>query len=187
MSIGFDLDDTLTDIQDDLFKLAVEYDKSLRGKGIVNKDKIFIGEKFDWSQEERDYFLKNIRLKAVLNARVRDGVIETFKELKRKGYKIIIITARSNKYYDDPDKITINYLNKMGILYDKVITNSLDKYEVCKKENISYFIDDNLDNCLSVSKLNTKVFLLDIGLYKDLNYKNIIKIANIKEILKYMR
>ena len=52
MNIGIDLDDTITDIQDDMLKLAIKYDNTLRGNGIVNKDKLFIAEKFDWSKEE---------------------------------------------------------------------------------------------------------------------------------------
>ncbi|MGN1352840.1 MAG: hypothetical protein ACI4WF_02100, partial [Bacilli bacterium] len=106
MKIGIDLDDTLTDIQDDLLNLAFKYDKTLRGKGIINFDKPFIGEKFDWSSEERDYFFKNYRLEVVKKARLRTNALETLNELKRRGYEIVIITARSDKYYSDPYQIS---------------------------------------------------------------------------------
>ena len=186
MKIGIDLDDTLTDIQDEWRKLAVKYDKTLRGKGIVNFDKALLGEKFDWSSEERDYFLKNYRLEVVKKARLRINALETLNELKRRGYEIVIITARSDKYYSDPYQISYDYLVQKKIPFDKLIVNSLDKRKVCEEENISYFIDDNLANCLNVATLNIKVFCLDIGLYKSIS-SEVIKISDLKELLEYIR
>lgn len=187
MNIGIDLDDTITDIQDDMLELAIKYDNTLRGNGIVNKDKLFIAEKFDWSKEERDYFFKNIRLKVVLKAKIRENVREVLNILKKRGYKIIVITARSFKYYKDPYKLTYKFLKSNSIPFDKLVVNSSNKEFDCRINNIKYFIDDNLDNCLNVSKLNIKVFFLDIGLYKEVSYKNIIKINNIKEVLEYIK
>ena len=61
----------------------------------------------------------------------------------------------------------------------------MDKRKVCEEENISYFIDDNLDNCLKVATLNIKVFCLDIGLYKDIS--KVTRISDLKELLEYIR
>ncbi len=188
MKIGIDLDDTLTDIQDELLKEALKYDKTLENKGIVNPNKVLITEKFAWSNSNRKYFLKNIRKEVVEQAKLRPDTLIILNELKKRGYEIIIITARSSTYYEDPYEFTLKYLIKNKIPFDKLIVNGKDKVKVCKMEQINFFIDNNLTNCLNVSKLGVKVFFLNIGFYKDVfTSKNIKIIYSLKEILKYIK
>jgi len=183
--IGIDLDDTITDIKDEMLKMAFIYDKTLRGKGIINNKSYFVGERFDWSSEEKNYFFKEYRLKIVENARVRDGVIETLKKLKELGHEIIIITARSRNYYNDPYKYTSNWLLKNNILFDELIVESSSKGESCKELKIDYFIDDYLNNCLDVKRFGIKSYLM----YNGYDFKNqeIEVIYSFSEILNIIK
>ena len=44
---------------------------------------------------------------------------------------------------------------------DKIITNRMDKGQVCIEENIDIFIDDNISNCEKVSENGIEVLLFD--------------------------
>lgn len=168
MRIGVDIDDTITDLQDDLFKEALDYDKTLRAKGVIYPERHYIGQRFDWNEEEKEYYLGPIRWKVMNNAKIRDGVIETLTELKKEGHEIIFITARSDRYCSDPYNATYNWLISNNIPFDKLIISALDKGEICKIENIDVFIDDQEKNCKLVNAKGTKVIYFDI-LHKEIN------------------
>ena len=70
MIIGIDIDDTLTDIRDELHKAAYDYAKSLGKNIIVNNNYIEnenngneYQQKYGFTDEELKYFLKVIRRK----------------------------------------------------------------------------------------------------------------------------
>ena len=50
----------------------------------------------------------------------KEGAREVINSLHDKGWKIIIISFRKDKYLKDPYKLTVDWLNDNGILYDKV-------------------------------------------------------------------
>jgi uncharacterized HAD superfamily protein len=164
MNIGIDIDDTITDINDEMFRRAKEYDKTLRNKGIIYPERFYAAQVFDWNEEEKEYYLKNIRKDVVLNAHPREGVIDILKEFKNLGYKIYIITSRSKRYYESPYQDTYDWLVKENIPFDKLIVSALDKGLVCKNENIDIFIDDQVKNCLLVKNQGIKTLLFDIGI-----------------------
>ena len=64
-------------------------------------------------------------MEVVKKARLRINALETLNELKRRGYEIIIITARSDKYYSDPYQISYDYLVQKKIPFDKLIVNKV--------------------------------------------------------------
>lgn len=182
MKIGIDIDDTITDLQEDLLKEAIEYDKTLRNKGIIYPERQYIGQKFDWNEEEKEYYLGTLRWKVMNNAKIRDGVIETLNQLRKDGHEVIFITARSDRYHNDPYNATYNWLIENNIPFDKLITSALDKGKVCKEENIDVFIDDQEKNCLLVQNSGTKTIYFDI---KHLDPKdNFITCYNWYDILR---
>lgn len=166
--IGIDLDDTITDIKNEMLKMAIIYDKTLRGTGIIDNSSYLVGKKFDWTDEERDIFLKEYRLKIIENAMIREDAIETLKKLKEKSHEIIIITARNNKYYHDPYKFTYDWLIKNNVPFDKLITNATNKGLICKEMGIDYFLDDSIENCLDVKSFGIKSYLM----YNGYDFKN---------------
>ena len=68
-------------------------------------------------------------------------------KLKSLGYKLIFISARSDVYFGDAYKITKNWLNYVGIPYDKIICNCENKGLACKNEKACILIDDGLQYC----------------------------------------
>ena len=68
----------------------------------------------------------------ILKVKPRKKLIKTLKELKKRGYKIIIFTRRDS-CGKNARKLTIRWLKKYNIPYDKLIT---------KKPHYDILIDD---------------------------------------------
>lgn len=187
MRIGIDIDNTLTEVQNELNIAAYNYAKSL-GKNIdksksifedINNDGNFYKEKFGFSYEELKYFLKNIQEEIINKATPRENAIKCIEKLKEDGHEIYIITARDSEFHDDPYKLSKNWLNKNGIKFDKLIVNARKKAPICKEEKIDIFIDDQLSNCIEISHLGIKTIRISD---KPIDYENIINCKNWEEI-----
>ena len=112
MRIGIDIDDTMTFIKDDLDEAAINYDKSLGNSGEFLNDNYYVGKRFNWTKEQYAYFMGEVRKNVVMNAKLRNGLVEVLTKLREQGHEIIIITARSNRYYKNPYNMTIEWLKK---------------------------------------------------------------------------
>ena len=67
-------------------------------------------------------------------------------ELRSRGHRIVIITARTTSHYTDPYATSAEELKRAGIHYDKLIC-ATDKADACVEENIDVLIDDYIPNC----------------------------------------
>lgn len=191
MRIGIDIDNTLTEVQEELNKAAFEYAISL-GKKIDNYDNPMediknngdtYRKKFQFEYEELKYFLKNIQENITNNATPRENAKEVIDKLKKEGHEIYIITARDSEFHDDPYKYSKDWLDKNKIYYDKLIVNAREKSSVCEKEKIDLFIDDQPNNCLSVSNIGIHTIMITDKTY---NYDKIKQLKDWNEIYNYI-
>ncbi len=191
MKIGIDIDNTITEVQEELNNAAYEYAIKL-GKNINNAENSFediknnvdtYKKKFQFSYDELKYFLKNIQEEITNNAVPREKVVEVISKLKKLDHKIYIITARDSEFHDDPYNLSKNWLDKNNIEYDKLIVNAREKAPVCKDEKIDLFIDDQSNNCLDIAKIGIKTIRLSNDKKK---YKDIITFENWDEIYNYI-
>lgn len=191
MKIGINIDNTITEVQEELNNAAYEYAIKL-GKNINNAENSFediknngdtYKKKFQFSYDELKYFLKNIQEEITNNAVPREKVVEVISKLKKLDHKIYIITARDSEFHDDPYNLSKNWLDKNNIEYDKLIVNAREKAPVCKDEKIDLFIDDQLNNCLDIAKIGIKTIRLSNDKKK---YKDIITFENWDEIYNYI-
>lgn len=191
MNIGIDIDNTITEVQDELNKAAYEYAIKL-GKNIKNAENPFediknngdtYKKKFQFSYDELKYFLKNIQEEITNRAKPRDNAKETIKKLREDGHKIFIITARDSEFHDDPYLLSKNWLDKNNIEYDKLIVNAREKGTICKNENIDLFIDDQFNNCLDVSKEGIRVIRMS---NENSNNRNIVDLNNWSKIYEFI-
>lgn len=192
MNIGIDIDNTLTDIEEALFIAANKYSKELnrefaekemvKYEGFTNLSK-FYSNIFGWNEENINYFFRNQRLEVVDNARPRGYSKEVVKKLKDEGNNIYIVTARTNKFDDIPYERAKIWLDKNDIVYDKLVVGAVDKASVCKNLNIDIFIDDQLNNCINLSKSGIHTIRLTNS---NKAYENIVNITNWNDIYKYI-
>lgn len=191
MIIGIDIDDTLTDIRDEVGAEALKYAKSLNKE--IDETKVVwdknnngssFKERYNLNYDELLYFFRNLQEKITKKAKPREDVVDILKKLREEGHKIYIITARDSEFHDDPYKLSKIWLDKNNIEYDKLIVDARDKVKVCKEQNVDLFIDDKLSNCQGIS--NEGIITIRITNYTD-QHQNIINKKNWKEIYEYIK
>lgn len=190
MIIGVDIDNVLSNFNEELLIEFLKHDKELRNSGIINRNADYITRgMFDWSQEEIDDFYNNNIERIAKELKVIDEASEYIKKLRSVGYKVFIISGRNNGEYTDPYKMTIEWLEKNNIEYDKLIlTNAYDskeKAKICLENNISIMIDDSVRILKEVDKCGIKALLMDTP-YNNENGNNLTRVHNWKEIFEFI-
>lgn len=192
MNIGIDIDNTITDIEEELFEKANEYTRKInpgfkniklkKYEGFTNMAG-FYSEIFGWNDNEIEHFFRNDRLEVVDNTKPRKNAKEVIQKLKEEGNNIYIVTARTSRFDDIPFKRAKNWLDKNHIVYDKLIVEATDKVEVCNDLNIDIFIDDQLNNCINLSSNSVHTIRLTNSKYK---YDNIVNISDWNKVYEYI-
>lgn len=78
------------------------------------------------------------------------GVAEFTQALKEQGHEIHIVTDR--RWFSELEGITLEWLDKHGIAYDRlVILPGDEKARYCKSVGIERFIEDNYDNASAIA------------------------------------
>lgn len=183
ITIGIDLDDTISSSNEMFIKYAKLYNKEKKINFKIDETQWDLDKSFGWNDNNYKEFCKQY-LRTLLNdAEIKYNAAEKINKLKKEGYKIIIITSRNEKELNDMYSFTEKWLKNHNINYDKLIINSLQKEEECLKNKVNIFIDDNMKNCMNVyKKLQIPVFLFD-GLYNTNDkYSNIERVYSWDEI-----
>lgn len=166
MNIGIDIDDTLTNTYELAFNYAEEYTVNELKKEIqyVNREKIrnrFTQNFHGWSEEEDRAFWDKYYEIIVKNVRIKPFAKEVIDKLRDEGDCIYFITARHISEKFDIEEVTRTWLKKHEIEYKGIYLNISDKAKVIKNNNIDFFIDDNITNCLNVLETGIKTCIMD--------------------------
>lgn len=189
MRIGIDIDNVISNFDEELLKEFLEHDKTLRNNGIINKDVYITKGMFDWSKEEfNDFYYNNIE-RIAKNLKVIDGAKEYINKLKEEGHYICIITGRDNGEYTNPYEMTEKWLLDNDIHYDKLILTDapkIDKHcksKVCIANKIDIMIDDSVTICNDCLYYNITTLLMNTPYNKS---ANITRVHNWKEIYNFI-
>lgn len=174
MKIGIDIDNVISNFDEELLKAYVEHDKELRNTGIINKNAPYIRKNmFDWSEQEENEFYKSNIERIAINLKSIEGASKYIKKLKKDGHVIYIISGRDNGEYTDPYKMTEDWLKKYDIVYDKLFLvdayNSHSKTEICLNYNVEIMIDDSKKMCKDVTEHGIKAIIMDTPYNRDTN------------------
>lgn len=187
MRIGIDIDNVISNFNEELLKEYLRHDKELRNTGIVNKNAEYIRRgMFDWTEDEEKTFYKNNIERIVKKLDLKDSAKEYIDKLKNDGNEIYIITGRDNGEYLDPYNMTQEWLNNKNIYYDKLIfTNAYkhDKYSACIENDIDIMIDDSKTMCENCRDNGVKALLMDTPYNKD---SDLERVNNWKEFYNYI-
>ena len=75
--------------------------------------------------------------------------------------EIFLITHRSNHFFKNPKLITVDWLNKKGIKYDKLIfTKSNNNSPECLENGIDIMFDDEADKCKFILNAGIESYLV---------------------------
>lgn len=133
MIIGIDIDDTLFDTSESFDKLIKEYS--------INFYKKF-NEK--WTQEERDFIFRDYLEEILINAKLKADAKEVINHLSNLGYRLIIITARSNKHCNNIEQKTIEIIKRENLKINEFYFGQDKKSDLAKRLNLDLMIDDSL-------------------------------------------
>lgn len=106
-------------------------------------------------------------------------VKEFLNKLHNKGYTIVLFTNRPAVSYPNITIDTIKWVFNNKLKYDTILYSNDKMLDAIKKfdiKDIKFFVDDNFDNVLSISKLGVKSYLIKNQLT---NIKNDISSINI--------
>ncbi len=166
MRIGIDIDNCISNFDDTLLKEYLKHDKKLRNTGIINENPKYLRKgMFDWTdEEETSFYNANIENFAKKLKPIEDSSYY-IKKLKEDGHEIYIITGRNNGEYTNPNELTVEWLNKYNIIYDKLIlTDAYDKHAKtveCLKNNIDLMIEDSTRISLDLISNGIKVYTIN--------------------------
>ena len=173
MKIGLDMDDTICSTDKVIRKYVDKYCKYKK----IEPEKIWISQNL-----KQDFLTKNLK-KIYMSAPLKKNTKNVINKLKKLGNEIIIVTARSDKYIDTSmEELIKNYLSANEIVVDKIIINSKDKVDTCKKYDIDIMLEDNLYNYNLLINAG-----INAVLYDEINqHKNVSnRIADWKEFISF--
>lgn len=142
MNIGIDLDDTINNLADEFLKYAVKYNREENINYAIKPNKWEFEESFGWNSHQADQFFNKYIEIMIREVTVKKHVKEVLERLSKENYSIIIITARSTVHCKRIYEISLEWLNKHGLKFDKLVINGSDKAQKCLENNIDIFIDD---------------------------------------------
>ena len=145
MVFVFDLDDTVcdTDRFSEFYIRRFFQEHNLPYKQIA-KDVRFAEAKFDWTKETALEWYKTYGDQMMLEFPSKKDAVKVINNLHDNGHKIVIATARATDWHTEPERITLEWLKKQNLKYDKIYIGRIDKEKICEEENADFFIDDDL-------------------------------------------
>ena len=132
MIIGIDVDDTLVSTSESFDRVIKKYN--------IDFTKKF---KDDWTEDEIKFIFDNYLEEILLDAEIKEGAKEVIDYLNNKNYKLIVITARSNKYKKNIKERTIEQLQKEGINISEFYFDEYEKSLLAQKLKLDLMIDDS--------------------------------------------
>lgn len=190
MIIGIDIDNVISNFNEELLKEFLIHNEELGYNKKYNKDADYITRgMFNWGEDEVKSFYHNNIERIVKNLKVKDGAKEYIDKLIADGHIIYIITGRDNGEYSDPYNMTKKWLDDNFINYDKLIlTNAYknDKHgktEKCIENKIDIMIDDSVHICQDCIENNITTLLMDTPYNKKVD---IPRVYNWEEIYEFI-
>lgn len=191
MRIGIDIDNVISNFNEELLNEYLNYDKQLRNTGIINKNAEYIRRgMFDWTEDEEISFYRNNIERIAKSLKVKDGAKEYINKLIADGHIVYIITGRDNGEYKEPYKMTKEWLDSNSIKYNKLIlTDAYKKDEKaikCLENNIDIMIDDSIGNCKHCIENNIKTLLMDTPYNRFIDMPRVNDWKEIYEVISNM-
>lgn len=190
MNIGLDLDNVISNFNEELLNEYLKHDKKINNSGIVNKNVYITRGMFDWTEEEqKSFYLSNIE-RIAKKLKVKEGVREYIDKLREEGHAIYIITGRDNGEYSDPYNMTRKWLDDNLVKYDRLILTDAYKNDIhgktekCIENNIDIMVDDSLNICRDLKNTNVKTLIMDTPYNRECN--DIERVKDFKELYQYI-
>lgn len=158
MNIGIDIDDTITNSSDVFIKYVKKFNRKYKIKHKINKYKLDQYIAFGWDKSMQQTFKRKYLSSILKNAKVNKNCVKVINYMRKKGYKIFLITARSDS---ELTKLVNNldFINKWQLFKyiptGKFGTKNKEIYDITT-EQFNKFKDIVKSNYISNDKLQFK-------------------------------
>lgn len=138
MTIGIDIDDTMTNSTELIMDYAKEYFNETSESKIIK----LLSSKLEGKLLE--FYMEKLPILATKYT-LKDNAIDVINRLRKNGYKVIVITARGHSTFDGLIDITKNYFKDNQIEVDDIIFKCGNKNKACLENNVDIMIDDSIN------------------------------------------
>ena len=189
LKIGIDLDGVIFD-SERIFRVYAElYDVlELHQNGIIDNREVKFQDRYNWSQEIIDDFMKKYQTNSIKYAPFMPGAKEVINMLKNEGHKLIVITARGSKNKEHIS-LTEDILKRNNMyIFDKYFWGTEKKKEVCVNEKLDLMIEDSNNNCKAISDAKIKtIYFKDAPNYEMKENEYLKTLYNWGEVYRYIK
>mgnify|MGYP003303538683 CR=1 FL=1 len=184
MKIAVDLDGVVFNSEMFFMASAEIYDaKILKKNSIIKKDEPRVQNKYSWSQNELDGYIKNYANS--LDFDVMPCAKTVIDEMK-KDNQVFIISARG-QFNPDEIKIAKSKLRKAKISFNKSFFGFLNKTEIVLSNKIDVIIDDRYDVCKLLSKKGVlSLYFRMAGRKKLKKTENLVEVNNWGDVYRVL-
>lgn len=157
MVFVFDIDDTIseTDAYSEYY-IAKYFKENNLPYVKVKNDTRYAEAKFSWDGVTALKWYKVFGDDMMREFPCRPYAKEVINILYDMGHRVVIATARSKTWHDQPEQVTLEWLKKENIKYNKLYVGRSDKENICVDENADFFLDDDVKQCTNVANLKSK-------------------------------
>lgn len=174
MNIAFDIDGVLTDFETFLNVFGTKYLKCKKDNLIPSS---IVGERFGCTEKQERKFYKKYLFWYSKHFPVRENAAGIIRELKQKGHKVYIISARALSDRKDilgsiMRHIVVKWLKKNGIVFDDIYfvslkNSAIEKRDICQMKKIDIMVEDDPINIESIAEA-CRVICLDADYNRNL-------------------
>ena len=176
MTIGIDIDDTLTNTKELQASYWKEYYLNNPEEGYTEEVPSNINTfGFPYIEAYWDIYREQL-----FYPTFKENASKVVKMLKNDGYDLCVITSRPDHKYKDLHKRLENWFNENGIPIDTIYTNIKNKGHYCKKKNIDLLIDNDIAQIEEANKYHVKTIMFgNRDDYKGLKASNWLELYDI--------
>ena len=151
----------------------------------------FAESKFDWDKDTALTWYKTYGDQMMLEFSCKKYAVGIINKLFDAGHTIIIATARATDWHTNPEEVTLQWLDKVGLKYNKIYMGRVDKEKICEEEHADVFVDDDLKITGRVAEYFAKsskvVYLMTTDYNRDLPHADgIVRVNDFVEIYNDM-
>lgn len=158
MTIGIDIDDTLTDTRSCQMKKWQEYIKLFPTDEFTQELPTNINQ---FGNQYISNFWDTYRQELSFGSKFKLGADIVTHRLHEDNDRIEIVTSRPDEKYDNLKENLKIWLTENNIYFDKINTNVRDKGKFCKENGIHLLADDSIEHCQSCERNNVESVLFN--------------------------
>jgi len=187
--IGIDIDNTITHTTEMIIHYAKIYGQEQGLNTVPDLSYYYLEDALGWKTEDVDDFFDKYLGRIYYEMKPKDQAVEVLSELKKQ-HELILITSRNSKF-PQVEEVTLNWLDRNNIAYDRLILNAtsnmhfFSKLAICQEHLVDVMIEDHYELVSEISPF-LPVLMFEYPYNRHLQSDNIIPVKHWNEVKKWI-